>query len=52
MAISIGFVVVIAVVGPVRVLVLMGMPMGMTMVAMASQELSCNCLNQEDEKES
>ena len=52
MAISIGFVVVIAVVGPVRVLVLMGMPMGMTVVTMASQELCCDRLNQQDEKES
>ena len=40
MAISIGFVVVvpvvvpIALIGPIRVLVLMGMAMGMTMVAM------------------
>ena len=52
MAVSIGFVVVVSIVGPVGVLVLMGMPMGMTMVTMASQELCCDCLDQEDEKES
>ena len=48
MAVAIGFVVVVPTVGPVLVLDLMGMPM----VTVASQELCCHRLNQEDEKES
>ena len=56
--ISVGLVVVVPVVVPVAlvggvvVLVVMGIPMRVAVVAMAAQELGCDSLNQQDEKES
>ena len=56
--ISVGLIVVVPVVVPVAlvggvvVLVVMGIPMRVAVVAMAAQELGCDSLNQQDEKES